>query len=452
MFITRGLAFVSVATMLALVPTSAHADEVLGPTGFITDFPGFDGSGFAPEPAEGQLDSDDWIATGFSDAAIDFGGTATMGDYARGVSEGGETTGGLYAFDPGNDLSTFALGVQPTEGDFTPGAFVLRLENGTGGVLNRIEISSSVFVFNNEGRSSSVVVEVSNDNMTWLPTGTGMETPADEDAEPMWVGTDLVDTGDMLDVGPGEYVYVRWVMDDVGGAGSRDEISIDDIFIEPIAVCGNDELEPGEACDDGNLDDDDGCTSLCMSATCGDEVVQKGFEECDDGNEDNTDACIGCVAAECGDGFVQEGVEECDDGNSDDADMCANDCTFNRPPETTDGPETATDGDSSTGDSGVDTDGGDGSTAGEGTGDPTDATVNPTDATVSAGSAVTVTVTAGDSGDGDDDGGDESSGAGSAGADEGGGCAAGTRPHGGAGWLTVAVFGLLGASARRRRR
>ncbi|MEM6295893.1 MAG: inositol monophosphatase family protein [Myxococcota bacterium] len=236
---SRGLALVSVATLLALLPTSAQADEVLGPTGFITDFPGFDGSGFAPEPAEGQLDSDDWIATGFSDGPLDFGGTATTGDFARGVSEGGLTQGGLYAFDPGNDLSTFALGAQPTGADFAPGAFVLRLENGAGGVLNRVEISSSVFVYNDEGRSSSIVVEVSSDGMTWLPTGVGVETPADEDAEPMWVGADLVDTGDMLAVGPGEFLYVRWLVDDVGGAGMRDEIAIDDIFIEPIAVCGS---------------------------------------------------------------------------------------------------------------------------------------------------------------------------------------------------------------------
>ncbi|MEM6291656.1 MAG: MYXO-CTERM sorting domain-containing protein, partial [Myxococcota bacterium] len=65
---------------------------------------------------------------------------------------------------------------------------------------------------------------------------------------------------------------------------------------------------------------------------------------------------------------------------------------------------------------------------------------------------VTITVTAGDSGDGDDDGGDESSGSSTAGADEGGGCAAGTRTRGGAAWLMAGVLGLLGASRRRRRR
>ena len=47
---------------------------------------------------------------------------------------------------------------------------------------------------------------------------------------------------------------------------------------------------PGyEQCDDGNTDDDDGCLSNCVSATCGDGFVGPD-EECDDGNEDNDDA------------------------------------------------------------------------------------------------------------------------------------------------------------------
>ena len=40
----------------------------------------------------------------------------------------------------------------------------------------------------------------------------------------------------------------------------------------PSALCGNGEVEVDEACDDGNLDDDDGCTRYCETAECiGDE-------------------------------------------------------------------------------------------------------------------------------------------------------------------------------------
>ncbi|MGH1342208.1 MAG: DUF4215 domain-containing protein [Nannocystales bacterium] len=442
---SRALSSFSLATLCALLPSTALADEVLDASGVVIDFTGFDGSGFAPEPAEGQLDSDDWIVTGLSDGDFDFGDTVMTGDYARGVSEGGETTGGVYAFDPENDATTLALGVQPGETDFTPGAFILRLQNQTGGVLNRLQLASTLFVFNNAARSNSLTLEYSTDNETWLAVvGATVTSGEAADAPATWVATDTDDVIDMLGVGEGEFIYFRWQGDDVSDAGSRDEFAIDDIFVLPISICGNNTMDPGEACDDGNTDDDDGCTSLCMSATCGDGFVQKDFEQCDDGNDDNTDECIACVLAECGDGFVQEGVEECDDGNGDDGDECANDCTLGEDPSTSGA--TSTDGetgDAETGNATGDTDGG---STGGASGDPTAAS---TDATVTAGATVTITVTDGNaSGDGSDD--DGSGGADSAGSDDdSGGCAVGGRGRGGAPWL-LAAFGVLGLRRRRR--
>ncbi|MCA9718144.1 MAG: DUF4215 domain-containing protein, partial [Myxococcales bacterium] len=81
--------------------------------------------------------------------------------------------------------------------------------------------------------------------------------------------------------------------------------------------CGDGVVEADEQCDDGNNEDGDGCTAMCVAEVCGDGVVNNGgMEECDDGNAENTDACLDtCVAASCGDGFVQDGVEPCDDGN-----------------------------------------------------------------------------------------------------------------------------------------
>src|SRR5262249_4569774 len=68
------------------------------------------------------------------------------------------------------------------------------------------------------------------------------------------------------------------------------------------AVCGNGVLDLGEACDDGNTDDTDACTSECEAATCGDGFVQAGVEACDDGNEFNDDACTNdCTPPVCGD-------------------------------------------------------------------------------------------------------------------------------------------------------
>ncbi|HLT40311.1 MAG TPA: DUF4215 domain-containing protein, partial [Enhygromyxa sp.] len=83
-----------------------------------------------------------------------------------------------------------------------------------------------------------------------------------------------------------------------------------------------------EMCDDGNLDNDDGCVApFCVEATCGDGFVYEGMEECDDGNVVAGDTCTDtCTVAFCGDGVKHVGVEECDDGNGVDDDFCTNDC------------------------------------------------------------------------------------------------------------------------------
>ena len=95
----------------------------------------------------------------------------------------------------------------------------------------------------------------------------------------------------------------------------------------PDPVCGDGVLDPGEACDDGAANADDGaCTLACAVAICGDMLVQAGVEDCDDGNAANDDLCVsGCKNAACGDGFVGPG-EGCDDGNQVDNDKCGNDC------------------------------------------------------------------------------------------------------------------------------
>jgi cysteine-rich repeat protein len=97
---------------------------------------------------------------------------------------------------------------------------------------------------------------------------------------------------------------------------------------EERAICGDGEIDDGEECDDANNVQTDACTNACALAICGDGFIQAGVEACDDANNVQTDACLNtCVAARCGDGQVRAGVEACDDGNQVNGDGCENNCT-----------------------------------------------------------------------------------------------------------------------------
>ena len=75
-------------------------------------------------------------------------------------------------------------------------------------------------------------------------------------------------------------------------------------------------------CDDGNRNDHDGCRNDCVKSACGDGVIEIGVEECDDGNRIDADGCLNtCIQARCGDGVIRAGIEA-HDGNLDDNDAC----------------------------------------------------------------------------------------------------------------------------------
>ena len=84
------------------------------------------------------------------------------------------------------------------------------------------------------------------------------------------------------------------------------------------------DVEAGEQCEDGNSDDDDGCSANCLSdETCGNGVLDtvKG-EVCDDGNQiDGDDCSSNCMSDEsCGNGIVDAAAGELCDGGDMDAD------------------------------------------------------------------------------------------------------------------------------------
>lgn len=94
-------------------------------------------------------------------------------------------------------------------------------------------------------------------------------------------------------------------------------------------ACGNGVKTPGEQCDDGNAVDGDGCDHGCSLTACGNGVRSAG-EQCDDGNGSDGDGCDrGCLVSRCGNG-VQAAGEVCDDGNDRDGDGCESSCVITR--------------------------------------------------------------------------------------------------------------------------
>jgi cysteine-rich repeat protein len=113
--------------------------------------------------------------------------------------------------------------------------------------------------------------------------------------------------------------------------------TIDDVCVVAFAVCGNGVTEPGEACDDRNTVDGDGCTPTCavgpIAPVCGNGQLEEG-EACDDNNTVDGDGCsatctIPPPAPRCGDGTVDPG-EACDDGVNDGT-RCTSTCTTPTP-------------------------------------------------------------------------------------------------------------------------
>jgi len=99
-------------------------------------------------------------------------------------------------------------------------------------------------------------------------------------------------------------------------------------------ACGNDIVDQGEQCDDGDLESGDGCSNVCTIEECGNEIVEEiRGEQCDDGNEVTGDGCsAACLIEYCGDGYVQELIgEQCDDANAINGDGCSDACLLEEP-------------------------------------------------------------------------------------------------------------------------
>lgn len=95
-------------------------------------------------------------------------------------------------------------------------------------------------------------------------------------------------------------------------------------------ACGDGTLNraAGEACDDHNSKNGDGCNKLCQIEECGNYAIDQG-EACDDGGKNTATCDADCSAVKCSDKLINSAAgEECDDGEE--TKRCNADCTLAR--------------------------------------------------------------------------------------------------------------------------
>lgn len=197
-------------------------------------------AGFQSSPSSGQLDSDSWEVTGWTDGSLSYGGTQTTSstDYTRGSVSAAQSTGGFYAYtgSPAS-VSNPIFYIQPVGSDFAPGTLTLRIQNNSGKVITSFQISYNLYVRNDQGRSNLFNFSYSTDNTgyTTVPSLDYTSTATADANGLVLVGSapSKSTTINGLSISSGSYFYIRWSSADVGGSGNRDEFGLDDIALTP---------------------------------------------------------------------------------------------------------------------------------------------------------------------------------------------------------------------------
>jgi hypothetical protein len=253
----RSVAAWAVGSGVVLLAFGARAQIPIASSSVTLDFTGFMGTGIVSLPSAGQLSSLDWSVTGMSDGNLDFGANGSAGDFARGGSSGGVTTGGIYAFDTGG--GNVALGVQPSDADFTPGSLSARFKNGLSRPLLSVDVSYTIWVYADQVRSSSFDFSWSTDNVTFTSVPT-LDFTTPSPTTPEW--RSYAETTTIApNVPMNGFLFLRFTSDDAGGSGGRDEIALDDLTLHVNAACGDGFVEGSEACEPASSDP-------CCSLTC----------------------------------------------------------------------------------------------------------------------------------------------------------------------------------------
>jgi hypothetical protein len=195
----------------------------------------------ASMPGPGQLDTDAWnylVDGSFTNAAqhaTNYPGSLSQGN---GVNVGGSLVGGLNATDINGQR---CLSVQPTGTHWTSGSIDLRAFNVSGSPVDQMAVSFDVYWFNDQPRSSALRFLYSNTALENSFTEVAAARTASAevgDPSPEWLLTQVSFTIGGFTMNDGDAIYFRWVGDDVGGSGNRDELAIGNITITPQVSSG----------------------------------------------------------------------------------------------------------------------------------------------------------------------------------------------------------------------
>lgn len=229
--LTPILALFAVAAATAQVVINAPGSPVT------INFNGYTGQGFAPAPGAGQLNSNTWSTSGWSDGQVAFGGTGGFNtDFGRGTIAAGNlvTTGGIYSRDIGGGNP--ALWFQPGGTDFNPnGILKLKIQNNTGADMTALDLAYAIKYIDDQNRSSILNFAWSTDDVTYTP-----EASLNFSTGCAGTLTTNVQTANRtislsgFTVPSGDFFYLRWNGADNGACaqgGSRDEYGLDDIIM-----------------------------------------------------------------------------------------------------------------------------------------------------------------------------------------------------------------------------
>lgn len=140
----------------------------------------------------------------------------------------------------------------------------------------------------------------------------------------------------------GTYTVDVYDNDSYTGNKKNDNYHVDGV------LCGNNDVEANESCDDGNTANGDGCSALCQTEYCGDGITNNTDEVCDEGQSNGSvcspaygNQCTYCSSEceevtltgdFCGDN-QKNGNEQCDgtDGVGDHQ-VCSETCTLTNLP------------------------------------------------------------------------------------------------------------------------